>query len=52
MPPSDKRVIVDFRPPAELIADRDYRSGLPPRDLSAAFFGDPLPGYSALERRA
>src|SRR5258708_32651 len=31
--------------------DRDYRAGLEPRDLSAALFGDPLPGYSALERR-
>jgi hypothetical protein len=37
--------------PQEVLADRDYRADLPPRSLSAAFFGDPLPGYSALERR-
>jgi hypothetical protein len=35
----------------EVLADRDARKNLAPRDLSAAFFGDPLPGYSALERR-
>lgn len=33
------------------IADRNRRLELSPRDLSAAFFGDPLPGYSALDRR-
>jgi len=44
-------VIVDNRPPAELIAERDRRNSLMPRDLTAAFFGDPLPGFSALERR-
>jgi len=32
-------------------ADRDARKIIPPRDLSAAFFGDPLPGYSALDKR-
>ncbi len=31
--------------------DRSRRAKLAPRDLSAAFCGDPLPGYSALERR-
>lgn len=40
------------RPPADLIAERDRRSAMAPRDLTAAMFGDPLPGYSALERRA
>lgn len=34
----------------EALADRDYRLSLAPRDLTAAFCGDPLPGYSALER--
>lgn len=42
----------DFlRPCPVAIADRDYRLGLPPRDLTASFFGDPPPGYSALECR-
>ena len=38
--------------PEEVLADRNKRLMLRPRDLSAAYFGDPLPGYSALERRA
>lgn len=33
------------------LADRDVRKYIAPRDLSAAFFGDPLPGYSALDKR-
>lgn len=33
------------------LADRDRRQTLGPRDLTAAFCGDPLPGYSALDRR-
>lgn len=40
------------RPSPELIAERDRRLAIQPRDLTASFFGDPLPGYSALERRA
>lgn len=40
------------KPSEKLIADRDYRLSLPPRDLTAALLGDPPPGYSALERRA
>jgi hypothetical protein len=31
--------------------DRARRYALAPRDLTAAFCGDPLPGYSALDRR-
>jgi hypothetical protein len=38
------------RPSDELIAERD-RCLTQPRDLTAAFFGDPLPGRSALDRR-
>lgn len=34
------------------LEDRDHRLGLAPRDLVALFAGDPLPGYSALDRRA
>lgn len=37
--------------PPSVIDDRDRRAQLAPRDLTAAFFGDPLPGMSALERR-
>ncbi|MDB5607814.1 MAG: hypothetical protein JWP25_4714 [Bradyrhizobium sp.] len=37
---------------AAVLADRNLRINTPPRDLTAAFFNDPLPGYSALERRA
>lgn len=40
------------RPKPEQIAERDFRLSLPARDLTAEFFGDPKPGYSALERRA
>lgn len=41
-----------IRPSAELLAERDHRLSLEPRDLTAALLGDPPPGYSALERRA
>lgn len=37
--------------PASVLEDRDRRADLPPRDLTAAFFGDPPVGYSALDRR-
>lgn len=47
-----ERVTVETRPAQDVLAERDYRAGLTPRDLSAALMGDPLPGYSALERRA
>lgn len=37
---------------SDVLEERNARALLEPRDLTAAFFGDPLPGYSALERRA
>ncbi len=40
------------RVPAAVLADRDRRAGLSARDTTALLLGDPLPGYSALERRA
>lgn len=46
-----ERLSSDPRPAMDTIAERDYRAGLMPRDLTAAICGDPLPGYSALERR-
>jgi len=36
--------------PPSVLADRDRRLHLRPRDVSAALCGDPLPGRSALER--
>ena len=39
------------RPCPLALADRDSRAELEPRDLTAWFFGDPLPGMSALDRR-
>ncbi len=37
--------------PAAALAEREYRQSLAPKDYTAAFMGDPLPGYSALDRR-
>ena len=39
------------RPCPLALADHDRRAKLEPRDLTAWFFGDPLPGMSALDRR-
>ena|SRR6187402_1434207 len=38
-------------PDTRILEERNARLALAPRDLTAAFFGDPLPGYSALEKR-
>lgn len=35
----------------QALADREIRMKSAPRDLTAAFFNDPLPGYSALDQR-
>lgn len=35
----------------ETIRERNYRVNLFPTDLTAAFFNDPKPGYSALDKR-
>lgn len=40
-----------MRVPAEVLADREQRATLQPASLTAAVFGDPLPGRSALDRR-
>lgn len=37
--------------PDEVWADRERRMMLAPRDLTASFCGDPMPGMSALDRR-
>jgi hypothetical protein len=39
------------RPCPLALADRDRRAKLEPRDLTTWFFGDPLPGMSALDQR-
>jgi hypothetical protein len=42
-----------FTPCPLALADRDRREALrDQQSLTAAFFGDPLPGMSALDRRA
>jgi hypothetical protein len=48
-PRPDKPVVRPRACPKQ-IADRDRRHTIMPRDLTAAFFGDPLPGYSALDQ--
>lgn len=37
--------------PDTVLSERNTRISLQHRDLTAAFFGDPLPGFSALDRR-
>ncbi len=39
-----------LRPDPAALAEREQRLALAPRDLTAEIFGDPLPGYSALEK--
>jgi hypothetical protein len=39
-------------PSQAALDDRALRLGIAPRDLTAAAQGDPLPGYSALDRRS
>lgn len=36
---------------SDMLRERDKRVAIPPRDLTAALCGDPLPGFSALDRR-
>jgi hypothetical protein len=38
------------RPSQQMIAERDRRLAVP-RSITAVFFGDPAPGYSALDQR-
>ncbi len=44
--PDDKGIEI----PERVLIDREKREKLRPKDCTAAFFGNPLPGYSALER--
>lgn len=37
--------------PPQVFEDRNKRYAIAPRDLTASFCGDPLPGHSALDRR-
>ncbi len=43
-------VFTKWEPPDPVRAEREHRRSLSRRDLTAEFFGDPLPGYSALDR--
>lgn len=40
-----------FRISDDLLAERDRRACLEARDLTSSLMGDPLPGYSAFDRR-
>jgi hypothetical protein len=47
-----KKIIPSFTPCPLALADRDRREALrDQQSLTATFFGDPLPGVSALDRR-
>lgn len=46
-----KNVEDDEDVPLDVLADREHRLGLMPRSIVAALAGDPLPGYSAWDRR-
>jgi hypothetical protein len=46
----DHPVMTNKRAPDERIAEREYRLALP-RTLTGQYFGDPPPGYSALDRK-
>lgn len=50
--PRGERAPAPIDIPPEVLADRDRRLSLAPRSLVARVCGDPLPGYSALERRS
>ena len=49
--PAQLMLSPSVRPCPLALADRDRRAELEPRDLTAWFFGDPLPGMAALDRR-
>jgi hypothetical protein len=50
--PAHVTVSPSFAPSPLALADRDRREALrDQQSLTAAFFGDPLPGMSALDRR-
>jgi hypothetical protein len=42
---------VESKPPAAVLAERDRREQLRYDSPTHELFGDPLPGYSALDRR-
>lgn len=50
-PPTDPPATRRPKPRRNLIDEWQRRLALRPRDLTAAICGDPLPGYSALDRR-
>lgn len=46
----ESRVVCHVEIPSSVLIDRERRS-LAPRTITALLFGDPPPGYSALDRR-
>jgi hypothetical protein len=50
--PAQLKLSPSFAPSPLALADRDRREALrDQQSITAAFFGDPLPGMSALDRR-
>lgn len=49
--PHQEPIVPRMVPDISAEHDRNIRVNLAPRDLTAAFFGDPLPGYSVLDKR-
>ena len=49
--PAPNHYVPSFTPPNEVLLDRELRTKLQPRSLTAAIMGDPLPGFSALDRK-
>lgn len=49
-PDNSQHVVIRERVPADVAADRDHRLAMQ-RDITSAVCGDPLPGYSALDRQ-
>jgi hypothetical protein len=51
LPPTPHRVTAPIVTPESVWAEAAHRRRLSRPTLTAEFFGDPLPGYSALDRR-
>lgn len=44
-------VVQSMNCPGDILAERDRRLGIPHPDFTSQFMGDPLPGYSALDKK-
>jgi hypothetical protein len=52
VPQAPHRVVAPIITPQHVWAEAEHRRRLSRRTLTAEFCGDPLPGYSALDRRS